>query len=124
MTDIFYTLLRLQGDQDWHPPINMHESEDEFWIEVELPGLEKEHIKVVYENNILSISGIRTRSSMAPKYICCQLELEYGAFYRFIRFDTPVIAEKIEAKYERGILDIHVPKKIGVEEDLYFDEEE
>ncbi len=117
MTDIYYTLLRLQGDLDWQPAINMFESEEEFWIEVELPGIEKHQIKVVYENNILTISGIRNKTNIPANYICCQLEMEYGTFCRLIKFDSPVEPTKIEARYEKGILDIRVPKQLRVEED-------
>ena len=118
MTDIFYTLVRLQDNQDWHPPINMFESDEEFWIEVELAGMEKDKIKVVFEDGILSISGIRKRCSQTRNYICCQLEMEYGTFYRFIKFDSPVDSSQIEAHYDKGILDIRVPKKVKFGEDL------
>jgi HSP20 family protein len=122
VTDIFYTLVHLQGDQDWQPPVNMFESDEEFWIEMELAGIEKEQIKVVFEDGVLSISGIRKRCSQTRNYICCQLEMEYGTFYRFIRFDTPVEPSQIEAHYDRGILDIRVPKKVKIREDLKIEE--
>lgn len=112
MTDIFYTLFRLQGDQDWQPPVNMFESDREFWIEVELAGMEKDKIKVKFEDGVLTISGTRMKGHQTQNYICCQLEMEYGAFYRFIRFDVPVEPTQIEAYYEKGILDIRVPKKL------------
>jgi HSP20 family protein len=111
VTDIFYTLFRLQGDQDWQPPVNMFESDKEFWIEVELAGMEKDQIKVEFEDDVLSISGVRKRGLQMQSFICCQLEIEYGTFYRCVRFDAPVDAAKIEACYEKGILEIHVPKK-------------
>jgi len=63
VTDIFYTLVHLQGNQDWQPPVNMFESDEEFWIEVELAGMEKDQIKVVFEDGVLSISGTRKRCS-------------------------------------------------------------
>ena len=122
MTDIFYTLVRLQGDQDWQPPVNMFESDVEFWVEMELAGMEKEQIKVVFEDGVLSISGTRKRCSQTRNYICCQLEMEYGTFYRFIRFDAPVEPSQIEAHYDRGILDIRVPKKVKFREDLKIEE--
>ena len=118
MTDIFYTLVHLQGDQDWQPPVNVFESEEEFWIEVELAGMEKDQIKVVFEDSVLSISGTRKRCTQTKNYICCQLEMEYGMFYRFIRFDSPVAPSQIEAHYDKGILDIRVPKKVKCGEDL------
>ena len=112
MTDIFYTLVHLQGNQDWQPPVNMFESDEEFWIEVELAGMEKDQIKVVFEDGVLSISGTRKRCARTGNYICFQLEMEYGTFYRFIRFDSPVEPSQIEAHYDKGILDIRVPKKV------------
>lgn len=111
MNDIFFTLFRLQGEQDWQPQINMFESDQELWIEVELPGMEKEQIKVVFEDGALTISGIRRKGPQTQDYICRQLEIEYGSFYRFINIDMPVDQEHIEARYEKGILDIRVPKK-------------
>ena len=117
MNDIFYTLFRLQGEQDWQPQINMFESERELWIEVELPGMERDQIKVVFEDGALTISGTRRKGPQTQDYICCQLEIEYGTFYRFIKFDTPIDPVHIEARYEKGILDIRVPKKLKAEED-------
>ena len=117
MTDIFYTLVHLQGNQDWQPPVNMFESDEEFWIEVELAGMEKDQIKVVFEDGVLSISGTRKRCSRTGNYLCFQLEMEYGTFYRFIRFDSPVESSQIEAHYDKGILDIRVPKKVKFAED-------
>ena len=122
MTDIFYTLVHFQGNQDWQPPVNMFESDEEFWIEVELAGMEKDQIKVVFEDGVLSISGFRKRCTQTQDYICCQLELEYGNFYRFIKFDSPIEPSRIEAHYDKGILDIRVPKKTKFGEDLKIEE--
>ena len=122
MTDIFYTLFHLQGNQDWQPPVNMFESENEYWIEMELAGMEKDQIKVVFEDGVLSISGTRKRDDQTRQYICCQLEMEYGAFYRFIQFDSPVDPAQIEAHYDKGILDIRVPKKTRCVEDVKVEE--
>lgn len=123
MTDIFYTLVHLQGNQDWQPPVNMFESDEEFWIEVELAGMEKEQIKVVFEDGVLSISGTRKRCTRTGNYLCFQLEMEYGNFYRFIRFDSPVESSQIEAHYDKGILDIRVPKKVKFAEDQKIEKE-
>ncbi|MGA1795695.1 MAG: Hsp20/alpha crystallin family protein [bacterium] len=111
MTDILYTLFHLQGNQDWQPPVNVFESEDEFVIEMEVAGIDKEQLRVVFEEGVLSISGTRKRCPQTRSYICCQLEMEYGNFYRYIRFDTPVVETEIDARCDKGILTIHVPKR-------------
>jgi len=48
--------------------------------------------------------------------------MEYGAFYRFIRFDSPVDPSQIEAHYDKGILDIRVPKRVKLVEEVKIEE--
>lgn len=96
------------------PAVNIHETADDFLIEVASPGMKKEDFKVELDNNILTISSekeeqMEDRGSNG-KYT--RREFSYQAFQRSFELpENKVDGEKIQAKYEDGILHVTVPKK-------------
>jgi len=95
------------------PAINIKESEDGFKIEVMAPGFSKENITINVKNNVLSLSGnIETSEEViAEKFT--RKEFSMSSFERSFTLPSYVESEKIEAKYENGILHVSIPKKIA-----------
>ncbi len=94
------------------PSVNIKENNDEFLVEMASPGMTKEDFKIELNNNLLTISSEKKsehEEKDAEKYT--RREFSYQSFSR--SFALPVIVErdKISAKYENGILTIHIPKK-------------
>jgi HSP20 family protein len=96
------------------PAVNIKETETDFKIEVAAPGLKKEDIKVELENGVLTISAEnKTEKEEADKdgrYT--RREFSYSSFKRsFTVNEDSVDADKIEGKYENGVLNLQLPKK-------------
>ena len=94
------------------PAVNVRENDHEFTIEVAAPGMKKDDFNIHLENNQLSISSeIKSeKESKDGKY--SRKEFSYQSFQRSFRLPVDLIdGDKISAKYDEGILCIHLPKK-------------
>lgn len=97
------------------PAVNILETEHEFKIEVAAPGVKKDDFKVEFEDGMLSISS-ETKQEQENKdengkYT--RREFSFSSFKRSFTIDEETIdTEKMEAKYEDGVLNILVPKKV------------
>ena len=101
------------------PAVNVKEDEKQFLLEVAAPGLQKENFNVKVEDGILSISAEtkteKTEGDENSKFT--RKEFSYSSFTRSFTLDEESVdAENIEAKYENGILNISIPKKVKTEE--------
>jgi HSP20 family protein len=98
-------------EMGWAPVIDVFEKEDKFMVKAELPGMKEEDIDVSVVGNTLTIRGERTAESEVKEddYYCC--ERSYGSFSRSIAVPSNVDAQKIEANYEDGVLEVSLPKK-------------
>ena len=94
----------------WTPAIEVFEKEDRFLVKAELPGMKEEDIDVSAVGDTLTIKGERKVESEVKEedYYCC--ERSYGSFFRSIALPSHVDAEKIEASYEDGVLEVSLPK--------------
>lgn len=89
------------------PKTDIIEGEKAFEIHVAVPGMSKEDFKIDLKDNQLTISGER-KSVKELKYR--SVETQYGTFRRQFVLPDNVDGEKIEAKYNNGILELIVPK--------------
>ena len=94
----------------WHPRVDVAESDHEFTVTAELPGLNKEDIKVTLEDNVLTIEGERKREDERKDKQFFRRERFYGAFKRAFKLGTEVQADNIAANYKDGILTLTLPK--------------
>jgi HSP20 family protein len=93
----------------WQPAVDMVEIEDAYIIAAELPGVEKDEIKINVNENNLQLNGERKPFRDAKDRL--RSECYYGPFKRSINIPGEVNREKIIAKYENGILEVTLPKK-------------
>lgn len=103
-------------DDSFLSPMNMskfnsdvRETENEYLISAELPGVDKKDIKLDYKNNYLVISAKRNEEHDDKKDNYIRKERSYGEFSRSFYFDN-VSEDKINAKFENGVLKITLPK--------------
>lgn len=85
------------------------EDNDHYMLSVDLPGLKKEDIKIEVQENTLVISGERKRDEISNKNVQ-RLEKFYGNFKRSYSLTNLVNADKIEAHYQDGVLQLFIPK--------------
>ena len=84
--------------------------DDAYRIQVELPGLSKEDVQITLENSVLRLSGERKFEKDTKKENYHRIERTYGTFSRSFALPTQVSSDKVEAKFEDGVLSIVVPK--------------
>ncbi|MBT3382999.1 MAG: Hsp20/alpha crystallin family protein [Prolixibacteraceae bacterium] len=94
------------------PATNVFETEDDFKIEILLPGFKKEDVALNYQKNLLTIkveNKVKEENSEEFKYV----HREFGAFNfeKQYRIPKSVNDEKISAQFENGVLNIVLPKK-------------
>jgi HSP20 family protein len=99
-----------RSGMDFAPAVDVEEKDNVYLVTADLPGMKKSEIKVDLSDNVLTISGERTRQSKGEgRYT----ERSYGRFLRSFTLPTQVNSEKIEAHFEDGVLHISLPKAEG-----------
>jgi HSP20 family protein len=96
--------------QGWTPTMDVRETDDQFEITVDLPGLEPSDVSVTYEDGTLTISGKREISSERSGETYHRIERSYGSFARSLRLPRTADGEDIEAGFDKGVLTVTVPK--------------
>jgi HSP20 family protein len=93
------------------PAVNISENENEYNLEVVVPGFKKEDIKVKIEDNLLTISAeSKAEAKEGDKKEFTRREYAYSAFTRTFHLPENVKDDNLEAHYENGILAIKIPK--------------
>ncbi len=97
-------------DKSIVPAVNIEENDENFLITAELPGLSRDDVHIMLENNRLTISGEKKVEEKHDEKNYHRLERRNGKFIR--RFDLPgaVDQKKIDAGFNNGILEITIPK--------------
>lgn len=93
------------------PPVNIHETNDSYHLELVAPGLNKEDFKVNLEKGLLTISYERKTETENKDYKTHRKEFTVTNFKRSFSVDDKIDADGIQAKYENGILKLLLPKK-------------
>lgn len=113
--------LRPSAVGSWMPPMDVYETQDKLVAKVELPGIDPEDVEVSVEDGTLTISGKREFSSEVKEENYHRIERRYGAFSRAITLPPTVDTDKVEARFDKGVLTVEVaktekakPKKIKV----------
>jgi HSP20 family protein len=95
---------------DWVPTVDISETEAEYAILAELPGVKKDAVKVTVENGVLAIQGERRQEQTEKGRKHHRIERSYGRFARNFTLPDTVDAGKVKAEYADGILHLHLPK--------------
>jgi HSP20 family protein len=95
---------------DWMPTTDIHETEDAYDLKLELPGVKKEDVDVSVDNGMLSISGEKRSEQREDGDRSHRVECTYGRFVRRFTMPATVDEGKIDAAYDNGVLELHIPK--------------
>jgi len=101
-------------EKGWMPAVDVFEKEDRFVVKAELPGMKEEDIDVSVIGDTLSIKGERKTETEIKEEDYYRCERSYGSFYRSIPIPSNVDADKIEASFEDGVLEVALPKSAKV----------
>lgn len=94
----------------WAPAIDVVEEEDKFSVKVELPGVKEEDVNVSIAGDTLTIEGEKKAESEVKRKGYYYSETSYGSFSRSITIPSTIDIGKIEANYDKGVLEISLPK--------------
>ncbi len=93
------------------PAVNIKETGKEFDVEFAAPGFKKEDFKVDVEENVLTISAEKKDEKKEENDRFTRKEFSYNSFSRSFTLPQTVNSDKIDAKYNDGILRLCIPKK-------------
>jgi len=97
----------------WHPRANVHETADDVRVSVPLPGVDPARLEVAVEGGVLRIAGERPApelSAEAKEGSFVRAERIRGPFLRRVELPVEVEADKVEASYRQGVLEVVLPK--------------
>ena len=99
------------GGKDWFaPPANLVETDDDFQVSLELPGVRLEDVNVELKDGLLRIEGERKSELDENKHKVHRIERRYGKFLRSFSRPRDVDTDNIDAHYTDGLLTVSVPK--------------
>ena len=93
------------------PSLDIYQDEDNVYAKVALPGVDPENINVSIENDILTLESSTEKKSEIDEKNYYRKEIRYGSFRRNVQLPSHVQGDKAEAEYEKGILNITIPKR-------------
>lgn len=108
--DDFFTPMRSLDNRFGGFKVDVSDQGDKYLIEADLPGMEKEHVKIEYDNKYLTISARRedTKETQENSYI--RRERQCGEYRRSFYIDN-ILPEEIDASFRNGVLKIELKKK-------------
>lgn len=113
----FPSLSTTEDEQDQmmlrRPVFDMVDKEDRYELKVEVPGIEKEKVKVKATKDSLEISGEQSKEeeSEDKRKRFVYNERSYNSFYRKISVPEEIVSSKVRAKMSNGVIHIELPKK-------------
>lgn len=93
------------------PAVNIKENKDEYFLEIAVPGMKKSDFNIDVDNRILSISSEKSEEKVSEDENYTRKEFGYSSFKRTFTLPDTVESDKINAKYNDGILTVHLPKR-------------
>lgn len=94
----------------WLPSVDVWETEDELVLSFDLPGIDEDAIAVELDDDVLTVSGERERTSEHSSERFYRFERRFGTFSRSVTLPPGVKEEAITADCRNGVLEIRIPK--------------
>ena len=111
--DFFGDLLSgVQTDlaQGWNPKVDIFEEDNQFVVQAELPGVEKDKIAIDVDGRVLTVKGERSGENEVKEKNFYRRECTYGSFQRSFTLPEETDSENIKAEYKDGVLKLRIPK--------------
>jgi HSP20 family protein len=92
------------------PALDVRETDDEYLVTVELPGVRKEDVRVEVTAGVLSVGGEKTSGREEKKERSRWVERVYGSFHRALTLPVNAATDRIDASFKDGVLTVRIPK--------------
>ena len=100
-----------QASVAWSPVVDIEETEQDYVIRAELPGLDKDKVKVTVEDGVLTLSGERDLERTVEGRAYHRIERSHGTFSRSFTLPEDSNAECVAAQFTNGVLVVRVAKR-------------
>jgi HSP20 family protein len=94
----------------WLPPMDLVETDDQFVLRADLPGLAEDDVKIELEDSVLTIAGERKAEHEDKREGYYRVERSYGQFRRSLTLPDGVDPDGIAARFDKGVLEVRIPK--------------
>lgn len=95
------------------PNVDLHETDKEYSLTAELPGLDEKDIDLSVHDGVMTLRGEKRYEKTDEKDKARILERHYGSFQRVFTLPSDVDDEKIAARFDKGVLTVTMPKRPG-----------
>ncbi len=96
--------------EGWAPSADISETKDKVIVKVDLPGLEAADVQLSISGDLLTVKGEKKQEQEEKDEHHHYVERSYGAFQRSFRLPVEVDSDKVQAKFDKGVLRITLPK--------------
>jgi len=100
----------------WRPAADISETEQEYLVTAELPGVAKQDVKIQLNDGVLTITGERKLEREQSGENQLRVERFYGSFARSFVLPDNVDTTKLRAESKEGLLVVHIPKKASTQQ--------
>jgi HSP20 family protein len=94
----------------WVPAMDLVETEDSLVLRADLPGMERDDIEVEVKDGVLTVAGERRAEHESEREGYHRVERSFGRFSRSLGLPRGVDPGAVEARFERGVLEVRMPK--------------
>ncbi len=112
-TNAWHPRRRSMTPTTWLPTMDVFEKNGRLMVHVDLPGLTKKDLSIVFEENDLVLRGERKDERKVEDNDFFRAEVAYGTFYRRLPLPAGLEVDKIEASFKDGVLQIEIPLPKG-----------
>jgi HSP20 family protein len=98
------------GLRRWVPSMDLVETDEQFVLRADLPGLSEGDVSIELEDNVLTVAGERKAEHEDKKEGFYRMERSFGQFRRSLTLPDGVDADGIAATFDKGVLEVRIPK--------------
>jgi HSP20 family protein len=98
-------------EMEFAPAVDISETPEQVVVKAEVPGIDAKDIDITVSGDVLTIKGEKKAEREEKEESYHLVERSYGSFTRSLKLPAAVEMDKIEAKYEKGVLTVTCPKK-------------
>ncbi len=94
----------------WAPAMDLMEAGDHLVLKADLPGLSEDDVRIEVRDNLLTVSGERKSGHEQKRNGYYRVERAFGRFSRSLTLPEGVDPDRIEASFDKGVLEVRIPK--------------
>jgi HSP20 family protein len=103
-----------RAEAAWLPSVDAFERDGAFVLRADLPGMNKDNVKVEVKDNMITIDGERKSDFEEEKDGIYRMERAYGSFYRAVPLPEGVRPDDVKATFKEGVLEVTAPLPAAV----------